>query len=71
MVTEGGRIDLGIDTVEADESGYYLYWRETGKQPFDGAVCTKCYVADPIPRRVRKRKTPGSMDGGRVLRLFY
>ena len=46
MCDSCGKADLGVDTKVSDHTGYYLYWLETGNQPFDGAVCTRCYVPD-------------------------
>lgn len=42
-----GETDLGEDTRRSDHNNAYLYWLETGNQPFDGAVCTTCYGLPP------------------------
>ena len=56
MCDRCGEVDLGVDTVP-DDSGAHLYWLETGNHPFDGAVCPKCFVADPMTKRPRRKPT--------------
>jgi len=57
MCDRCGKKDLGIDTRAPNAFGAYLYWLETGNQPFDGAVCTACYVNCEKPKRERRKKT--------------
>lgn len=59
MCDRCGERDLLVDRKKADGNGAFLYWLETGNQPFDGAVCCDCYVADPITKRRRGKKTVG------------
>ena len=56
MCDRCGKVDLGRDTKTPDTNSSYLYWLETGNQPFDGAVCCECFTADPVPKRVHIRK---------------
>ena len=61
MCDKCGKKDLGDHTETSDVAGAYLYWLETGNQPFDGAVCTACYVARERTKRLRKQTKKTSL----------